>query len=624
MNQQQPSNHLSHHTIALPKNSPLSRASHASCLSSNDSILIFGGEDILHKQMNDLMEVREVGQGEFICDVAGRTNFHDHHHAMHAMRDVDDNVNLSVNQKRNETLLGTRTHYASLLTDHNALESTQTFGYVSHNGESSWLSSSSSSFHCHHSRSLPLSKWHWRRIDVSSSGGDVANYTAGVGNAQQPPMDNMFYVRQEMRQVADLRRHQQQSYFECDGSGLAPQAPPDHIPVQRKFHQMVHDDSNRRLWLFAGESRVPDATSSTKYISLADLWEFDLEGRQWRQYQCFLTNVRSVMAQDNPDYCIKLKPLYGHTLNIIGQKLYCFGGCSEGGIMRPNEMTNRLCVLDLNSGLEYDDFTGEWLAKWRLVHTYVPRGRHSKGLLGAGASILESIFACENLHELDSTAMRDAPLTEATSEEKPIGRFGHTTNVWKNRFLVVLGGNERSDIWVYDTETEVWFEVEALNSKNIDLCESPTSSAMDDSGATVYHSSMNHDIPLGRKFHSSCMIHDDLYMFGGDCRTHLLDQVCNVFKFSLKTRRWSRIAPFNSFMHSPLPRVYHSMHHIYDRQRLTDCLVLMGGYEGVSCNVTRKIDVFELNSWNAKLRASLWHNVREYFCDCIVAVQHDD
>lgn len=588
------------------------------CRKIKRKILLFGGEDTSFVQKNDILEF----QLDLLFDK-------DREYIFNSKNDNNDsndsNDNINNNNNINFNVLDTK--------NHSFRRSMERYSSSSRRNQ------------------LQTSQYSWQIIQPKLE-------------REIKPIDNLFYIREQF---------QNQTI--------------EFVPSGRKFHQMAHDLEYNKIWILAGESKFADERTATKYkyTTLSDLWSFDLKQKIWVKHICILKNIRSVISDTIP-----FKPIYGHSLVKIKRKLYCFGGCTEGGVMSYNGFTNRLCTLDLDHDIEYDDFRGVWVANWRMVHPYafnqspnafiihhdlkenftqnenevdqntmnsqmidiegedfhynkennqsiltealIPNsstiinaskiasnhlGKSNENLnnnpLPNSLQLIQKIFQTKNLSDISIESMRDPNQREAEIEEKPLGRYGHSAMIWKDRFMLVFGGNARNDIWIFDTESSVWFELPSLNVQNFKKLHPETN--IDSMTDEVYDML---EIPLGRRFHSSCLLNDNIYVYGGDCKTHVLEQLSTLFCYSLRTFQWSKIRAQDPYIYNPLPRVYHSLHPVYDKKRGTQCLLVIGGYEGMQSDVSTTISLFELDSWRQEMISNLWYENRYHFCDCYI------
>ncbi|KAJ6228967.1 rab9 effector protein [Anaeramoeba flamelloides] len=181
-------------------------------------------------------------------------------------------------------------------------------------------------------------------------------------------------------------------------------------------------------------------------------------------------------------------PRYSHSLSLIGNKIYIFGGNSE------LEKLGDFHIYDIDKN-EWDN-DPQYYGK-------IPSARsgHSAAVIGnqfwvfGGRGKTQGFL--NDLHCFDINSMTFYEILGL--DKSPPPRAWHTANFYENQ-MILFGGSSRSktfeDIWVYDLTTFQWYESEISGRK-----------------------------PHKRYFHSSVLIQDRLYFIGGDSTYGKVDDI---------------------------------------------------------------------------------------------------
>ncbi|KAI8377153.1 hypothetical protein EDC96DRAFT_253495 [Choanephora cucurbitarum] len=209
------------------------------------------------------------------------------------------------------------------------------------------------------------------------------------------------------------------------------------------------------------------------------------------------------------------RPLRAHTANLIGEKLYVFGGCDTSVCF------NSLYVLDMD--------TLTW-TKPRTTHQSIPPpcrahsctvverhlglDRKSYQLYIFGGGNGPDYF--QDVYRLDlDTMVWSKPNIDPQS--RPSKRRAHTTCLWENKVIVIGGGDGAralDDVYMLDISDP---DCPMLSWKK-----------METSGPS----------PPARGYHTSNLIKDKLVVFGGSDGHDCFD---DIYVLDLKEQRWSQI-----------------------------------------------------------------------------------
>ncbi|KAI7852261.1 hypothetical protein BDC45DRAFT_545991 [Circinella umbellata] len=233
------------------------------------------------------------------------------------------------------------------------------------------------------------------------------------------------------------------------------------------------------------------------------------------------------------------RPLRAHTINLIGEQLFVFGGCDI------KTCFNSLYVLDMD--------TMTWSKPKTLGQAPPPCRAHSSTLVerdlgsgkrghylyifggGDGPNYFNDLYV---LHT--DTLTWSKPKCEGTP---PSPRRAHTTCLWGDRIVIVGGGDGAralSDVHMLDIADPGrprWTQIKPLGSP-----------------------------PIARGYHTSNLVKDKLIVYGGsdghECFSdvHILD---------LATNRWNQIE-----LDRIVPRLAHSA------TQVGSYIFIIGGHDG--------------------------------------------
>jgi hypothetical protein len=186
---------------------------------------------------------------------------------------------------------------------------------------------------------------------------------------------------------------------------------------------------------------------------------------------------------------------YGHTLNILGSKIYIFGGQVEGFFF------NDLVAFDLNS-------LQSSASRWEVLLPNT-KDQTSPQIRSPPARTNHSVVTWN-----DKLYLYVFPMTMNAQTANLNFSFGGTDGItWFN------------DVWTYEPRANVWTELDCIGY-----------------------------IPVAREGHSAALVNDTMYVFGG--RTQEGVDLGDLAAFRISSRRWYM---FQNMGHSPSPRSGHSM-----------------------------------------------------------------
>ncbi|KAL7334693.1 hypothetical protein PS15p_200283 [Mucor circinelloides] len=269
------------------------------------------------------------------------------------------------------------------------------------------------------------------------------------------------------------------------------------------------------------------------------------------------------------------RPLRAHTANLIGEKLYVFGGCDTSLCF------NTLYILDMD--------TMTW-SKPRTINqqgpppcrahscTVVERdlgsGKRSHQLYIFGGGNGPDYF--QDIYVLDvETLVWSKPNIEA--DTRPSKRRAHTTCLWDDKIIVIGGGDGAralDDVHMLDISNP---HAQVLRWEKLQTSGSP---------------------PPARGYHTSNLVKDKLVVFGGsdghDCfeDVHVLDLV---------KKRWSQID-----LDRKIPRLAHTS------TQVGSYVFVIGGHDGR--RYSQEVLLFNLvtMSWEARKVYGVAPNPRGY------------
>ena len=225
----------------------------------------------------------------------------------------------------------------------------------------------------------------------------------------------------------------------------------------------------------------------------------------------------------------------GHTASVVGTAIFVFGGTWT------DEEEATLYLNDLH---RLDTTSLTWSRPLVGGTAPIEREGHTAATIGTRIFVFGGTWVDEEDNSIylnDLYILQTDGLTweqPATGGEPPIPREGHTASVVRNQ-MVVFGGagldcEERSinlhDLHVLDTDTMLWSQPECSGS-----------------------------LPQERRYHSSCVVGDEMLVFGGqyyDASADLHFECDNALcVYNLRESSWSSI-PVDAT--TPLRRACHA------------------------------------------------------------------
>ncbi|CEP08195.1 hypothetical protein [Parasitella parasitica] len=291
------------------------------------------------------------------------------------------------------------------------------------------------------------------------------------------------------------------------------------------------------------------------------------------------------------------RPLRAHTANLIGEKLYVFGGCDTSLCF------NTLYILDMGSQQGPPPCRAH---SCTVVERDSGSGRRSHQLYIFGGGNGPDYF--QDVYVLDAdTLVWSKPNIEL--DTRPSKRRAHTTCLWEDKIIVIGGGDGAralDDVHMLDISNP---HAETLRWEKLETSGAPppargyhTSNLVKDK-LIVFGGSDGHDcfedvhvldlvkkkwsqIDLDRKIprlaHTSTQVGSYVFVIGGhDGRRYSQD----VLLFNLVTMSWEARKVYGA---APNPRGYHTTV-LYDSR-----LYVLGGYDGK--NVFDDVHMLELSA----------------------------
>ncbi|KAI8641651.1 hypothetical protein BD408DRAFT_388421 [Parasitella parasitica] len=269
------------------------------------------------------------------------------------------------------------------------------------------------------------------------------------------------------------------------------------------------------------------------------------------------------------------RPLRAHTANLIGEKLYVFGGCDTSLCF------NTLYILDMDtmtwSKPRINSQQGPPPCRAHsctVVERDLGSGRRSHQMYIFGGGNGPDYF--QDIYVLDAeTLIWSKPNVEIDS--RPSRRRAHTTCLWEGKIIVIGGGDGAralDDVHMLDISNP---QAETLRWKKLETSGIP---------------------PPARGYHTSNLVKDKLIVFGGsdghDCfeDVHVLDLV---------KRRWSQID-----LDRKIPRLAHTS------TQVGSYVFVIGGHDGR--RYSQDVLLFNLvtMSWEARKVYGVAPNPRGY------------
>lgn len=193
--------------------------------------------------------------------------------------------------------------------------------------------------------------------------------------------------------------------------------------------------ANRKMVVFGGHYG-----NGEEFVYLNDTWIIDLDTLTWHEARC---------GGEVPP------PRYGHTAEVIGSRMFIFGGRGPRG-----KVYRDIYFLDLVDWV--------WVPVHPVTEAPPPRFLHSSVLVGRKLVILggwDGEFGCYSdlwLFDTDTFSW----MQPRTAGFAPTARYGHTMTLLPDGRLVLMGGafiseetpcpKYLSDVKILDTDTMVW------------------------------------------------------------------------------------------------------------------------------------------------------------------------
>jgi hypothetical protein len=305
----------------------------------------------------------------------------------------------------------------------------------------------------------------------------------------------------------------------------------DTAPPARGRQVMAYDLSRKKIFMFGGRYRAPEASGLDPYQLFNDLWAFDANTDTWEELfptgQIPGARTNSAMVYDD-----------------VNDQLVLFGGSSNpsGTAFSP---LNDTYVLDLKN-LEWKEVAaGGNAPPARLFHNMVMDGNNNQVLIYGGGD--EQAFTGPFLDDVWALNLDDFTWSRlwqgsGFSPEAPYRRINAALVEDRKRSRIVMfGGHDdtnvgnRNDVWSFDPQNGAWNPLRPGDDGAGANCGSFC--ACDPDFVEVDMNS-----PERRQYHTFVALPDEdrVVLFGGKSDCGYLD---DTWSLSLSDHGWTEVEP---------------------------------------------------------------------------------